>query len=64
MDKETAAGFTAEYVAERMLDSVVDKKAELVVSQFLPNVAIFLRHFAPKVYFYFMIRRARKTSID
>lgn len=64
MDASTEAGFAPEYVAEKMIDSIVDKKAELIVSQFSANVGIFLRHFAPKIYFWSMSRRANKGSLE
>ncbi|CAH0720831.1 unnamed protein product, partial [Brenthis ino] len=62
MDKSTAAGFTPEYVAKKMLDMVVNKDNELVISQFLPKLAIFIRHSLPSVYFWLMARRANKTA--
>ncbi|CAH0748221.1 unnamed protein product [Diatraea saccharalis] len=62
MDKSTAAGFTPEYLAQRMVDSIVNKENELVVSQFFPNLAVFLRHFAPTIYFWIMERRSMKTN--
>lgn len=62
MDKSTAAGFTAEYIATKILDMVVNKENELVISQFLPNCAIFLRHSFPSIYFWVMSRRANKTG--
>ncbi|KOB75606.1 Dehydrogenase/reductase SDR family protein 7-like protein [Operophtera brumata] len=58
------AGFTPEYTASKILDGVVQKKNELVVSQFLPNLAIFLRQAAPSLYFWFMYKRAIKTSAE
>ena len=61
MDKATAAGFTPEYTAYKILDSIVNKDKELVVSQFLPRLAIFLRHSTPSLYFWIMARRANKT---
>ncbi|RVE48173.1 hypothetical protein evm_007233 [Chilo suppressalis] len=64
MDKSTASGFTAEYLAERMLNSIVNKENELIVSQFIPNLAIFLRHFTPYVYFWFMGKRAMNTKLQ
>lgn len=61
MDKSTSAGFTSEYVAIKILDMVVNKDKELVVSQFLPNLAVFLRHSMPSLYFWIMARQANKT---
>lgn len=61
MDPNTAAGFTAEYTASKMLDSIVKKDKELVISQFVPKMAIFLRHWLPPLYFSVMAKRANKT---
>ncbi|KAI5637994.1 short chain dehydrogenase domain-containing protein [Phthorimaea operculella] len=61
MDPSTAAGFSPEYCAQQILDSVVLKQREIVVSQFTPKLAIFLRHAAPSIYFWIMARRANKT---
>ncbi|KAJ0180530.1 hypothetical protein K1T71_003934 [Dendrolimus kikuchii] len=62
MDPSTAAGFTPEYTARKFVDAIVAKKKELILSQFLPRLAIFLRHAAPSIYFWSMARRANKTS--
>lgn len=64
MDTSTAAGFTPEYTASKILDAIAEKKNELVLSQFMPNLAIFVRHVAPNVYFWLMNKRANKTSAD
>lgn len=63
MDKSTAAGFTPEYAASKILDTVVYKKNELVISQFTPNLAVFLRHASPSLYFWVMAKRANKTTL-
>ncbi|CAH4032031.1 dehydrogenase/reductase SDR family protein 7-like isoform X2 [Pieris brassicae] len=62
MDKSTACGFAAEYCAIKILDTVVQKNNELVVSQITPRLAIFLRHVAPSLYFWIMAKRAVKTT--
>lgn len=61
MDSATAAGFTPEYAACKMLDSIVKKDKELVISQFVPKLAVFLRHSIPSAYFWAMAKRANKT---
>lgn len=63
MDSSTASGFTPAYTARKILDAIVDKKDELVISQFLPSFAIFLRQAAPSLYFWFMYKRANKTTV-
>ncbi|XP_034840483.1 dehydrogenase/reductase SDR family protein 7-like isoform X2 [Maniola hyperantus] len=62
MDKSTAAGFTPQFVAMKILDMVVNKDKQLVISQFLPNLAVFLRHSVPSLYFWVMARRANITN--
>lgn len=60
MDPNTAAGFTTEYTARKMLDSIVKKDKEMVLSQIVPRLAIFIRHSLPSLYFWVMARRANK----
>ncbi|XP_047528149.1 dehydrogenase/reductase SDR family protein 7-like [Vanessa atalanta] len=62
MDSSTAAGFSAEYVAMKIVDLLVNKDKELIISQFLPNLAITIRHSMPFLYFWIMARRANKTA--
>lgn len=62
MDSTTENGYTAEYVAEQMVKAVVQKKKELVISTFLPKIAIFLRKYFPRLYFYVMACRAKRTT--
>ncbi|XP_037295526.1 dehydrogenase/reductase SDR family protein 7-like [Manduca sexta] len=61
MDPSTDAGFTPEYTASRILDSIVSKQNELIVSQFMPRFAIFLRHTMPAIYFRIMAKRTNRT---
>lgn len=63
MDTSTASGFTPEYAAAKILNTIANKENELVVSQVIPKLAIFLRHFAPSIYFWLMKKRAEKTTI-
>ncbi|XP_026495096.1 dehydrogenase/reductase SDR family protein 7-like [Vanessa tameamea] len=62
VDSSTAAGFSAEYVAMKIVDLLVNKDKELIISQFLPNLAITIRHSMPFLYFWIMARRANKTA--
>ena len=62
MDTSTAAGFTPEYTADKILDGIVSNEKDLVISQFIPNLAITLRHSVPSLYHWIMARRANKTS--
>ncbi|XP_028157280.1 dehydrogenase/reductase SDR family protein 7-like [Ostrinia furnacalis] len=63
MDAATASGLTPQYTAEKILDSVVKKENDLVVSQFVPKFAVFIRHFAPSIYHYLMAKRAEPTKL-
>ncbi|XP_059054321.1 dehydrogenase/reductase SDR family protein 7-like [Achroia grisella] len=62
MDESTAAGFTPEYAAEKFLDMIVNKEKESVLSQLTPNIAIYLRHHLPSLYFFVMAKRASSTN--
>ncbi|XP_045445936.1 dehydrogenase/reductase SDR family protein 7-like [Melitaea cinxia] len=62
MDKSTAAGFSAEYVALQIANMLVNKDKELIISQFIPRLAITIRHTIPCLYFWLMARRAIKTT--
>lgn len=61
MDSSTAAGFSAGYVAERIVDTIVNKDNELIISQFMGHFAILVRRTIPSLYFYLVARRAAKT---
>lgn len=62
MDVSTAAGFTPEYAATKMVDAIANKQKELIISQLLPSLAITMRHSIPSLYFWLMARRAKKTT--
>lgn len=64
MDESTQQGFTPEYAAGKILDSIVYKKKELIISQFLPRFGIFLRHASSSIYFRIMAKRANKTTLS
>ncbi|KAL3282579.1 hypothetical protein HHI36_005754 [Cryptolaemus montrouzieri] len=61
-DPNTENGYSAEYVSEKILNAVVQKKKEVVIAGVLPRVAIMLRKFLPSVYFYVMSKRATKSN--
>lgn len=63
MDAATESGYTPEYAAEQIVKAVVSKRKEMVLSTFLPKVAIFLRKYLPFLYFLVMERRAKKSSL-
>ncbi|XP_026745627.1 dehydrogenase/reductase SDR family protein 7-like [Trichoplusia ni] len=62
MDTSTAAGFTPEYAADKILDGIVTKKKDFIISQIVPSLAITLRHSIPSLYHWVMARRATKTN--
>lgn len=62
MDSTIASGYRPEYVAEEILKAVIHGKKDLVIAPLVPRVAIFLRSFAPSLYFRVMEKRARKNS--
>lgn len=64
MDASTEQGYSAGFVAEKVVRAVVQKEKEVVVATVAPKVAIFLRHFLPSVYFYIMAKRAKKIAFN
>lgn len=62
MDKNTEEGFSADYVAERVLEAVVRKSNEEVICQFLPKIAITLRKYMPSLYFLVMAKRFQNNK--
>lgn len=60
MDEATENGYTSMYVAEKILDAVVAKSKEEIISPMLPKVAIFIRKYLPSLYFLIMARRFEK----
>ncbi|KAG5888249.1 hypothetical protein JTB14_027931 [Gonioctena quinquepunctata] len=63
MDNTTENGYNPDYVAMEIVKAVVEKKKEVIISTVLPRLAIFLRKFLPSVYFFIMVRRARKSGL-
>lgn len=63
MDPTTKSGYSPEYVAEEIVKAVALKRKEMVISTMLPKVAIYLRKFAPGLYFYVMEKRADRKSV-
>lgn len=61
MDKNTEKGYTPEYVATKIIQAVVEKSKEEVISPLIPKVAIFLRKYFPSLYFLVMARRFEKN---
>ncbi|XP_063226106.1 dehydrogenase/reductase SDR family protein 7-like [Bacillus rossius redtenbacheri] len=63
LDETTAAGFSPEHVAREIVKNVVLESKEITVSQLVPRIAIYLRTFAPALYFWIMARRAKKQQM-
>ena len=49
------------YVAQRMITSILNKDKEVLVAILLHKVAIWIRFFFPNLFFWFMSKRAKKT---
>ena len=49
------------YVAQRMITSILNKDKEVLVAILLHKVAIWIRFFFPNLFFWFMSNRAKKT---
>lgn len=59
MDSTTASGYKPEYVADRILEMVLNKQNELTLATIAPKVAILLRTITPSLYFWLMAKRAK-----
>ncbi|KAM4698211.1 dehydrogenase/reductase SDR family member 7B isoform 2-T3 [Rhinophrynus dorsalis] len=60
MDKNTAEGRTAKDVAQIVLSAVGERRKEVLVAGVVPTLAVYLRTFAPKIFFSIMAARAKK----
>lgn len=60
MDRNTAQGRSPAEVAQDVLVAVGKKKKEVVVADWVPSLAIYLRSLAPGLFFSIMASRARK----
>lgn len=60
MDKNQANGMDPSYVAKKILDAVQYNKEEVVISETIPILAIWVRFFLPSLYFRLMDRRSKK----
>uniref|UniRef100_A0A8C5KFF3 Dehydrogenase/reductase SDR family member 7B n=1 Tax=Jaculus jaculus TaxID=51337 RepID=A0A8C5KFF3_JACJA len=60
MDKNTAQGRSPAEVALDVLAAVGKRKKDVVLADFLPSVAVYLRTLAPGLFFKVMASRARK----
>ncbi|XP_067136657.1 dehydrogenase/reductase SDR family protein 7-like isoform X2 [Centruroides vittatus] len=58
MDKTTSTGMDPNDVADAIIDAVLLRKNELILSTLLPQLALLLRIMWPSLYFYLMQKRA------
>ncbi|XP_038941337.1 dehydrogenase/reductase SDR family member 7B isoform X3 [Rattus norvegicus] len=60
LDKNTAQGRSAVEVAQDIFDAVGKKKKDVLLTDFLPTMAVYIRTLAPRLFFRIMASRARK----
>lgn len=60
LDKNTAQGRSAAEVAQDIIDAVGKKKKDVLLTDFLPTMAVYIRTLAPGLFFRIMASRARK----
>jgi len=64
LDKATEHGYSVQYVASQIIDSMVRKRKELLLAPIHMWLAVLLRALLPGIYFYIMKRRAAKDRKD
>ena len=62
MDENTEQGYSAGWVAGRVVEAVVTGEKELVLAPLLHRLAMVLRILVPSLYFWIMKGRAAKES--
>ncbi|XP_018320727.1 dehydrogenase/reductase SDR family protein 7-like [Agrilus planipennis] len=62
MDDTTAKGFNPEDVAKEVIQAIIQKKNEVIVSSSIPRIVIILRKYFPWLYFFIMAKRATKLE--
>lgn len=62
MDESTMSGYSAEYVAQRIVDAIVNDEQEVIIAPFYARLAIGLRYVWPKFYFWIMKCRADRQA--
>ena len=60
-DDDHRNGFSPNYVAQVMIDSIINRSNEVLINILLHRLAIWLRFFMPNVFFQFMYMRAKST---
>ncbi|XP_076289440.1 dehydrogenase/reductase SDR family protein 7-like [Lasioglossum baleicum] len=64
MDKTTEEGYSPEYVAQRTLKAILKDEKDVIIATFSPKCAIYLRTLCPSLYFWIMLKRAKKSKND
>ncbi|XP_016989063.1 dehydrogenase/reductase SDR family protein 7-like [Drosophila rhopaloa] len=62
MDETTAKGMSPEKLAERILQCILRKEPDIIVSDAQAKIAYYLRHLCPSLYFWIMAKRALKLE--
>lgn len=62
MDQATQQGYSPKYVAQRVLQAVLKKEKDVIISPLTPKCAILLRNVCPSLYFWIMRKRAKKLE--
>ncbi|XP_060646366.1 dehydrogenase/reductase SDR family protein 7-like [Drosophila nasuta] len=62
MDETTAKGMSPDKLAERILQCILRKEPDIIVSDLQSKAAYYLRHLLPSVYFWIMTKRALKLE--
>ncbi|XP_017131561.1 dehydrogenase/reductase SDR family protein 7-like [Drosophila elegans] len=62
MDETTAKGMSPDKLAERILQCILRKEPDIIVSDVQAKIAYYLRHLCPSLYFWIMAKRASKLE--
>lgn len=62
MDETTAKGMSPDKLAERILQCILRKEPDIIVSDIQAKIAYYLRHLCPSLYFWIMAKRAVKLE--
>ncbi|XP_034488455.1 dehydrogenase/reductase SDR family protein 7-like [Drosophila innubila] len=62
MDEATAKGMSPQKLSERILQCILCKEPDIIVSDFQAKIAYYLRHLLPSVFFWIMAKRALKLE--
>lgn len=60
-DDDHRFGFDPNYVGQIVIDSIINRKKEVLITIFLHRLAIWARFFAPNIFAAFMYKRAKGT---